>query len=105
MPAGCGAYVLKFILHDWNDSDAERILESCRRAMPPEAVVIVVERVLGAPNEDPAAAMSDLNMLVIQGGRERTRAEFEALFAGAGLRVVGLRPGAASVFHARGTPA
>lgn len=71
VPEGGDAYVLKAILHDWEAEEATVILRACRRAMGPAGVVLVIERLLGAPNEDAAATFSDLNMLVMPGGRER----------------------------------
>jgi hypothetical protein len=64
--------------------------------------VLVLERDLGGPNENPPAKFSDLNMLVNPGGRERSEEEYAALFATAGLRYVGTTPSAAgfSVFEA-----
>jgi hypothetical protein len=82
------AYLLKSILHDWEDAEATAILRSCLRAARPEGVVLVVERLIGPPNEGPDAKLSDLNMLVAPGGRERTLDEFGALFAGAGFELV-----------------
>jgi hypothetical protein len=88
VPEGADAYVLKWIIHDWEDEECVAILRTCREAMGPEAVVLVIERDLGPPNENPAAKISDLNMLVMPGGRERTREEYAALFEQAGLRYV-----------------
>jgi hypothetical protein len=88
VPAGGDAYVLKLIIHDWEDEDCVAILRACRQAMAPEAVVLVIERDLGPPNENAVAKISDLNMLVMPGGRERTEEEYEQLFARAGLRHV-----------------
>jgi hypothetical protein len=87
VPGGGDAYVLKSILHDWDDGEAATILRRCRAAMSASAVVLVVERVLGPANEGPDAKFSDLAMLVTQGGRERGVDEFGALFAAAGLRL------------------
>jgi hypothetical protein len=87
VPEGADAYVLKWIIHDWEDPEARAILETCRQAMSPNASVLVVERVVGPPNEDPEAKFSDLNMLVMPGGRERTEDEFAKLFESAGLRL------------------
>lgn len=92
VPAGFDAYLLKYVLHDWDDADAVRILAACRRAMPPHGRVLVIERLVGTDPADPVAAVSDLNMLVITGGRERTRDEFAALFAAAGLRLDAISP-------------
>jgi len=70
--------------------------------MPAHGVVLVLERDLGGPNENAPAKLSDLNMLVNPGGRERSEDEYAALFAAAGLRYVGSTPTAAgvSVFEA-----
>ena len=87
VPSGSDAYVLKFILHDWEDDDAVRVLQACRRAMTAEARVFVIERLIGAPNEHLPAKLSDLNMLVGPGGRERTADEFAHLFTLSGLRL------------------
>jgi hypothetical protein len=88
VPEGGDAYVLKWIIHDWEDSESIAILRTCRDAMGPEAVVLLIERDLGPPNENPAAKLADLNMFVMPGGRERTEKEYGQLFAQAGLRHV-----------------
>lgn len=87
VPDGGDAYVLKSIVHDWEDPEAIAILRNVRRAMGPRSVVLIVERLLGEPGDlGVLAAFSDLNMLVGPGGRERTEAEFDVLLAAAGLR-------------------
>jgi len=85
IPEGCAAYVVKFILHDWDDADCVRILRNCRRAMQSDARLFVIERLVGPPNEGSAAKVSDLNMLVGPGGQERTHEEFVALFRAGGF--------------------
>jgi hypothetical protein len=92
VPAGADAYVLKAVVHDWEDADARRILERCRAAMPDHGALLVVERELGPPNENADAKLSDLNMMVGLGGRERTREEFGALLASAGFALEGVTP-------------
>jgi hypothetical protein len=87
VPAGGDAYILKAILHDWDDAASVVILKVCRRVTGPETKLLVLERVLGPPNEDADAKFSDLNMLVAPGGQERTRDEFAALFGAAGFRL------------------
>jgi len=57
-----------------------------------DAVVLLIERDLGSPNEDAAAKLADLNMFVMPGGRERTVDEYAALFDDAGLRLAGVHP-------------
>lgn len=105
IPGGCDAYIMKFVLHDWDDADAGRILQRCRRAMPQEGRLFIVERIIGPPGHDPAAARSDLNMLVVQRGRERTKPEFEALLAGAALRLTDVVPTDAGLPVLVGAPA
>ncbi len=90
LPEGCAAYVMKFVLHDWDDADAERILRVCRRAMRPASRLFVIERLLGALGTECAVTLSDLNMLVGPGGRERSQEEFAVLFTAAGLRLAGV---------------
>jgi len=87
IPPGCDAYVMKYVLHDWSDIDALRILGICRRDMPATAKLLLIEQFLGPPNQDPIGKLGDLNMLVVTGGQERTREEFEALLEKGGFRV------------------
>jgi hypothetical protein len=93
VPAGGDIYLLRSVLHDWNDEACIRILGNCRRAMAPGGRVIVVEMILGPVGDEPLAAPSqDLDMLVLLGGRERTVAQFDALLGAAGLRRTALTP-------------
>ena len=87
VPEGGDAYILKMILHDWDDATAIAILERCRRAIKPDGKLVVLERVLGPANQDPGARFSDLNMLVSPGGQERTREEFAAILDAARFRL------------------
>ncbi len=102
IPEGADAYLLKAVLHDWDDDDALRILARCRSAIPADGTLLVVERDLGAPNENADAKFSDLNMLVSLGGRERTREEFAELLARGGFALQSATPSAIglSVFEA-----
>jgi hypothetical protein len=81
------AYLLKSILHDWPDEQCRQILATCRRSLSPGGVVLLVETVLGRPGYEADAAFSDLNMLVLPGGQERTEQQYAALCAAAGLRL------------------
>lgn len=102
VPAGGDAYLLKHIIHDWNDDDATRILTNVRSAMNERGKVLLVEFVLGA-GETPFGLLLDLNMMVLLGGRERTADEFGRLFARAGLGLERVVPagGPLSVVEAR----
>jgi hypothetical protein len=99
VPEGGDAYLLKSVLHDWEDEPAIRILRACRRAARAGTALLVIERQFALP----ATKLSDLNMLVGPGGRERTAGEYDALLATAGFELLGETPTAAgvSVFEAR----
>jgi hypothetical protein len=98
--------LLKSILHDWEDEQCIAILRVIAEALPEHGVVLVLERDLGAPNENAPAKLSDLNMLVNPGGRERSEEQYAALFAAAELRYIGATPSAAgfTVFEAAVAP-
>jgi hypothetical protein len=92
VPAGKDRYLLLAIIHDWDDEKATDILRTVAAALPTHGEVVVVENVLpDAPTDDFAFA-SDLLMLVLASGRERTAAQFDRLFAGAGLHLVERAP-------------
>jgi hypothetical protein len=92
VPPGGDAYILKRILHDWNDDEAVRILNSCRRAVVRGGRVLVMELVVKASNQPDAAKWMDLNMLVMLTGRERTEAEYGDLYARAGFQLTRVIP-------------
>jgi len=93
VPDGADAYLLANVLHDWDDASSVRILGACRRSTADDGRVLVIERLIP---DDPAdavpALLSDLNMLVITGGQERTNAEYDQLLAQAGLSLAQVRP-------------
>jgi SAM-dependent methyltransferase len=80
-------YLLKHVLHDWDNGQAVRILENCRRAIRPGGRVIVIEMILGEIGEPGPAPFMDLNMMVMLTGRERTVSEYSALLKKAGFRL------------------
>lgn len=102
VPRGCDGMVMKFILHDWSDEEAVAILRSCRKAVDRGAGLYVVEYLLEPPNEGLHAKMSDLNMLLGPGGRERTAEEYGTILREAGFSPEGIRTTGAcvSVLHA-----
>ena len=93
VPAGADAYVMKLIVHDWDDERAGTILDNCRRAMAPGGRVLVVDAVVDETPESLYANLLDIEMLVLTPhGKERTEPEFRRLFAAAGLvlnRIIG----------------
>jgi len=86
IPEGGDAYLLKYILHDWTDTDAIRILQNCSRIMQAGSKVLVFESVMPPGNEWHSAKQMDVTMLVCTKGRERTEEEFRFLFKEAGLQ-------------------
>jgi hypothetical protein len=88
VPAGCDRYLMQAIVHDWDDDSCVQFLTKCREAMAPGGRVLVLEAIVPEHDGDHFVKAVDLEMLVVTGaGRERTRAQFDALFARAGLRV------------------
>jgi hypothetical protein len=104
VPGGGDFYLLKSIIHDWDDERAEAILRTCRCAMPPHARLMLIERVVPAGNGPSFAKWMDLNMLVIAGGRERTEAEYRHLYARAGLELRRIIPTASDMSLIEGVP-
>ena len=88
VPVGGDAYILKSIIHDWYDPEAGLILQNCRRVIGPEGVLLVVERLLDPPNQGADGKLSDLNMLVMPGGMERTEQEYRELLGSAGFKLL-----------------
>lgn len=87
VPAGGDAYLLKHILHDWNDEQCITLLKNCRSAMNEGGRVLVVEMVLPEGNEPSFGKFMDLQMLLYLPGCERTEAEYRALFDEAGFKL------------------
>ncbi len=101
VPSGGDAYLLKHVIHDWDDEQALAILATCRKAMRPDAKLLVVEGVY-PPRIDQSelsrgAAANDVNMLVSTGGQQRSADEFRALFAAAGFALSRIVPTPARV--------
>jgi len=92
VPPGGDVYLLKLIVHDWPDAEVVHILRNCRAAMPLDGTLLVIEMVLPDDPQLSVAHVSDLNMLVMTGGQERTAREYEALLTRAGFRLTRLIP-------------
>ena len=92
VPAGGDVYVMKWIIHDWDDDKAIRILKNCRTQMNPESRLIIVDCVVPESTEPHFAKFIDLNMLVMTGGKERTQNEFAKLFEAAGFKLLRVIP-------------
>lgn len=103
VPAGGDAYIMKHIIHDWDDERAAAILSNIRAVLPRDGRVILVESVIPTGNEPGLGKIIDLEMLVMPGGKERTEEEFRALFDRAGFTLTRVVPtrGPLSVLEAK----
>jgi SAM-dependent methyltransferase len=108
VPEGADAYLLKHVIHDWNDDRATAILRNCRRAMKPDAKLLIAEGVypprIDGSLESRGAAANDVNMLVVTGGRQRSEDEFRSLFRAAGFELTRIVPTAARLSLIEGAP-
>ncbi|HEY0723516.1 MAG TPA: methyltransferase [Pyrinomonadaceae bacterium] len=92
VPAGGDAYIMKWIIHDWNDEKAITILRNCRNQMSRNDKLIVVDCVVPETDEPDFSKFIDLNMLVMTGGKERTAKEFDQLLGAAGFKLLRVIP-------------
>jgi SAM-dependent methyltransferase len=93
VPDGADRYLLANVLHDWDDDRAVAILAECRKAMTKDGRVLIVERLIpDDPEQALPTLLSDLNMLIVTGGKERTNAEYASLLTGAGLALDRVTP-------------
>src|SRR5205085_7539675 len=102
VPPGADAYLLSHVIHDWNEEQCLRILGNCRAAMTPASRLLIIELVLREGNA-PGFGSSDMVMMALTGGAERTAREFESLLARAGLTMTRVIPTttSASIVEAR----
>ncbi|MBZ2180387.1 MAG: methyltransferase [Acidobacteriota bacterium] len=88
VPAGADTYMMKFILHDWNDHDAGRILHTIRAAARPDSQLLILESVVpDAEDHAGPARIMDINMMVMTGGKERTATEWHTLLNAHGFTI------------------
>jgi hypothetical protein len=92
VPSGGDAYVLKYILHNWDDESCVRILTNCRKAMNAKGRILVADPVIAPGNHREWGKLLDIQMMVVVRGKERTKKEFAELFGRAGLRLVRVVP-------------
>lgn len=87
VPADSRACLMKFIMHDWTDAESRAILDRCREAVPSDGALLLIEWDIPEANTPSVGKMTDLMMLVLNGGKERTRAQFSKLLESAGFRL------------------
>lgn len=88
IPIGGDVYMLSNVIHDWDDSSSLRILRNCKAVMTPKTPLILLEAILPPHGEPSGVVMSDVNMLVMLTGRERTLDQYSTLLEGAGFRLL-----------------
>jgi SAM-dependent methyltransferase len=105
VPSGGDAYLLKHIIHDWDDERAATILRNCRRAIKDNGRLLVLDAVVPGPNVQSFSKILDLEMLVVPpNGKERTREEFARLFAQEGFKLTRVIPTDSIVSIIEGVP-
>jgi hypothetical protein len=104
VPEGGDIYIMKSVLHNWDDDQCRSILTNCRKAMRDNSTLLVVERVIPSRNEQSEATLFDINMLVVTGGRERSKQEYDKLFDAAGFSLNRVIPTRSSVSIIEGMP-
>lgn len=92
VPAGADAYLLKYVIHDWDDARSLAILANCRRAMAEGSRLLLVETVVPPPGEAHYAKLQDLEMMVVTGSQERTLDEYAHLLEQAGFGLLRVMP-------------
>ena len=102
VPPGGDAYMMKWIIHDWDDRRSIGILKNCRDAMTGGTRLLLIEREMRTGNEPDPASLGDITMMVIPGGQERTREEYASILSAAGFRLANVYPAPAelSIFEA-----
>jgi orsellinic acid C2-O-methyltransferase len=108
VPGDGDAYLLKHVIHDWDDAQALAILVTCRKATRPGAKLLIIEGVyptrIDQSEQSRGAAANDVNMLVSTGGRQRSADEFRTLYAAAGFTLSQIVPTPARVSVIEGSP-
>jgi hypothetical protein len=92
VPSGGDAYILSHVIQDWDNGKSVQILKNCRRAMSAHQTLLIIERGIASDGPTVEAVLSDINMLVMVGGRERTREEYESLLSTVGFELTSVIP-------------
>lgn len=92
VPAGADLYIMKHIIHDWDDTLSIKILKNIRSSMNDNGKVLIIEMVVPEGNEPHPSKMMDIQMLIAEGGKERTGNEYKDLLEAAGLKLRSIIP-------------
>lgn len=105
VPAGADAYLMSHIIHDWNEEECATILGHCRRAIKPDGRLLIVEMVLPPGDTPHLGKITDMVMLVLPGGQERSETEYADLLAKSGFRLTRVVPTDSAVSIVEAVPA
>jgi len=105
VPSGGDTYLLKRVLFDWTDEKALQILKNCRKSMKSDARLLIIEPLIGSPNEQAPAHIFDITFLVLLHGRIRSGDEYSGLLGQAGFRVERIIPTESEVSVLEASPA
>lgn len=98
VPPGASAYVMKSVLHDWDDEDSKKIIRKVKEAMHQSSKLLMIEYLIPERNIPHPAKLMDINMLVMTGGRGRTATEWQQLIEDAGLKLSRIIPTQSPMF-------
>jgi O-methyltransferase domain len=104
LPCGADTYLFRHIIHDWTDEQSVQILGNCRKVIPKDGRLLIVEAVVAAGNEPSLAKDFDMAMLVFPGGIERTEVEYRLLLEQANFRLSSITPTASAISVVEGKP-
>jgi hypothetical protein len=104
VPSGADTYLLRHIIHDWNDEQSVQILNNCRKVVPNNGRLLIIEAVVPTGNEPSLAKDFDMVMLVLPGGIERTEEEYRCLLEEAGFQLNSITPTASVISVIEGRP-
>jgi len=104
VPIGADAYILKNILHNWNDETSRNVLKNIRKEIPPNGTLLIIETVIQSESERDVGKIFDMEMMLFLGGIERTEAEFRLLFESAGFKLTKIIPSQYFYYIIEGQP-
>ena len=104
VPSGADAYLFRHIIHDWTDEQSVQILNNCRKVIPNNGRLLIIEAVVPTGNEPSLAKDFDMVMLALPGGIERTEEEYRFLLEQAGFQISSITPTASVISVVEGKP-
>jgi hypothetical protein len=104
IPEGADAYLFRHIIHDWTDEQSIHILSNCRKVIPDNGRLLIIECVVPPGNEPSLSKDFDITMMIFPGGIERTEEEFRFLFEQAGFQLSSVTPTTSMVSIVEGKP-